>query len=197
MEGESVEKQKSKTKHSCIICGKKFQKRNALLIHERVHTGDKPYECKICKKTFSQSIHLATHKRIHTGEKPYECELCKKTFSQIGHLAKHKKIHTADSSALSTFKFSFVDCGESIKEEDIKEEVKDEESDNDPLTIHQEIANSNFVCEDIKKGNLIMHMLKIHTRVHTGEILFSCSVCHKSYAKISKLSKHYKTAAHI
>jgi hypothetical protein len=27
---------------------------------------------------------------------------------------------------------SFVDCGESIKEEDIKEEIKEEESDDDP-----------------------------------------------------------------
>ena len=34
--------------------------------------------------------------------------------------------------------------------EDIKEELKGEESVDDPLTIHQEIENSN-ICEDIKK----------------------------------------------
>ena len=86
---------------------------------------------------------------------------------------------------------SFVDCGESIKEEDIKEEVKADESDDDPLTIHQEIANSTVVGEDIKKGNLIMHMLKKHTK------FFSCSVCHKSFAKNSKLFKHKKSASHL
>ena len=43
----------------------------------------------------------------------------------------------------------FVDCGESIKEEDIKEEIKEEESVDDPLSIHQEAENSN-ICEVIK-----------------------------------------------
>ena len=89
MEGESGEKQKSRTIHSCIICGKSFHKKNALLIHERIHTGEKPYECEICKKTFSQCSSLAKHKRIHTGEKPFKCAICKNTFSQRGSLDRH------------------------------------------------------------------------------------------------------------
>jgi hypothetical protein len=40
---------------------------------------------------------------------------------------------------------SFVDCGESIKEE-----IKEEESVDDPLSIHQEAENSN-ICEVIKE----------------------------------------------
>ena len=72
-------------------------------------------------------------------------------------------------SSLHNISYVVFDRDESIKEEDIKEEVKDNESDDDTLTIHQKIANSNVVDEDIKKGNLIMHMLKKHTRVHTQE----------------------------
>ena len=45
---------------------------------------------------------------------------------------------------------SFLDCGESIKEEDIKDEIKNEESVDDPLSIHQETENIN-VCEYIKE----------------------------------------------
>ena len=45
---------------------------------------------------------------------------------------------------------SFINCAESIKEEDIKEEVKDKESVDDPLPIHYEIANSNE-CPYIRK----------------------------------------------
>ena len=45
---------------------------------------------------------------------------------------------------------SFVDCGESIKEEDIKEDINEEESVDDPLTIQQEIEKC-VVCEDIKE----------------------------------------------
>ena len=45
---------------------------------------------------------------------------------------------------------SFVDCGESIKIEDIKEEINEEEAVDDPLIIHQKTENSN-ICEDIKE----------------------------------------------
>ena len=45
---------------------------------------------------------------------------------------------------------SFVDCGEGIKLEDIKEEIKEEESVEDPRSIHQENENS-YIYDDIKE----------------------------------------------
>ena len=43
-----------------------------------------------------------------------------------------------------------MDCGENIKIEDIKGEINEEESVDDPLTIQQEIESSN-VYKDIKE----------------------------------------------
>ena len=57
------------------------------------------------------------------------------------------KSKTADISLTQS---SFVYCGKSIKDEDIKEEINEEESVDNPQSIQQETENRN-ICEDIKE----------------------------------------------
>jgi hypothetical protein len=42
-------------------------------VHERTHSGERPYQCRFCDYRASQSGNMAAHERRHTGEKPYPC----------------------------------------------------------------------------------------------------------------------------
>lgn len=53
----------------CRFCSYTALYHSLLQRHERIHTGDRPFQCPNCPKRFVQKTHLETHLRQHTGER--------------------------------------------------------------------------------------------------------------------------------
>ncbi len=76
---------------NCRFCGYFSTVEARVTVHERTHTGEKPYACEFCEYRAREQANLKVHQRLHTGEKPYACQFC-------GHRARVKSMVRATPS---------------------------------------------------------------------------------------------------
>uniref|UniRef100_A0A8C6TVN6 C2H2-type domain-containing protein n=1 Tax=Neogobius melanostomus TaxID=47308 RepID=A0A8C6TVN6_9GOBI len=70
--------------HSCLVCQKAFAQKSDLIIHMRMHTGEKPFVCAFCTKGFR-----VRHMRTHTDGHPFRCPECGMCFRQRYNVSRH------------------------------------------------------------------------------------------------------------
>ena len=80
----------------CNFCTKVFRAKSLLEIHERKHTGIKPFQCTECSLSFTTVWNLRAHEKKHTGTNNFVCKKCGKNLSTKIALNDHMTVHTGE-----------------------------------------------------------------------------------------------------
>ncbi|XP_060093997.1 zinc finger protein 436-like [Heteronotia binoei] len=160
----------------CSECGERFSRSCNLQQHQKAHREKKSFECSECGKRLSTSINLQRHQRSHRGEKPFECSECGKRFSQNFDLQVHQRSHRGEKP------FECSECGKRF-------------SRSSSLQEHRRIHTGEkpFGCSECGRRFRVRSSLQCHQRTHTGEKPLECSECGKRFSHSNSLQRHQRT----
>uniref|UniRef100_A0A7M4F397 C2H2-type domain-containing protein n=1 Tax=Crocodylus porosus TaxID=8502 RepID=A0A7M4F397_CROPO len=163
-------------RYLCAVCGRAFSQSSTLIVHWRLHSGERPYVCEECGRAFRSD--LVVHGRTHTGERPYCCPDCPKALAQSSHLATHRRSHTSKRP------YRCPDCPKAFAQ-------------SSALTVHRRTHTGEqpYVCAQCGKCFHRSSNLICHQRTHTAERPHRCPQCGRGFHRRSNMVVHQRVHA--
>ncbi|KAL5007816.1 hypothetical protein ScPMuIL_016622 [Solemya velum] len=203
-ESGDIEENIDGTACQCLQCGKKFETKQNLKRHARMH--NKKFVCSICQASFQQNCRLKEHLEKHKTDKPFECPTCNKKFRDQQWMKEHIRFHHEGETPYK--------CG-ICDERFIRKSYRDSHyvskhykitlfvckacgrnfSHADLLQAHQKecvLEGEVNHCEECDKYFKTIKLLKIHNRNVHNIKSYTCEICHKDFKTVGGLSKHKK-----
>ncbi|XP_039460016.1 telomere zinc finger-associated protein isoform X1 [Oreochromis aureus] len=205
--GQAMEDDSKKASVQCPICFKAFKSKYYLKVHNRRHTGEKPfgclkcgkryyrkenllihemrdcasvltYTCLTCSATFNAKEALRLHTVTHTGEMPHKCSTCPEQFMYKKNLTVHMmKVHGYPKPHA---------CSQCPKTFLTRAELRVHEA-----AKHR--GEKPFVCEECGHRASSRNGLQMHIKaIHRNERPFVCNSCGHAFSQKNNLNMHLR-----
>ena len=197
-------------RYPCEVCQKVFSEKTRLMIHARIHSGERPYVCEDCGFSCSQKDNLRLHKEFRhpvsgQQEKKFTCDICSASFLTNSNLRRHVLIHSdVKQCVCETCGKSFKDAG-SLKQHNFSHGNQDyccticSQTFTSPLYLNRHLSRLHptdgvqpLACQQCGKGFPLKHQLEEHIQAVHENKKYRCPHCNLLVGRRSSVARHIK-----
>ncbi|KAI5712078.1 hypothetical protein M8J75_005610 [Diaphorina citri] len=171
-------KQKEEKGYQCPQCPKQVATRTSLMVHLRLHSGERRFPCEYCSLSFYQKHHLKDHvNKIHLHPKTFSCNSCGQTW--LGY---------------TSWKQHVAACREKRRKETFPCKRCDERfSTRDELISHSSYHGGEerrYVCNHMQCTRRFHSASLLARHVSTHAIQYTCHMCGHMFTCKRRLTQH-------